>query len=95
MKNGERGSNRRKFLRQSAALATAWLLPSLSSSDAAQTAIEKTIPSSGEQLPVIGMGTSRTFNAAGDAAAMAALTGVLEAFFAHGGSLVDSSPMYG
>jgi diketogulonate reductase-like aldo/keto reductase len=95
LKEREPGSNRRKFLRQSAALATAWLLPSLSNSDAAGIAIEKTIPSSGERLPVIGMGTSRTFNAAGDAAAMAALTGVLEAFFAHGGSLVDSSPMYG
>jgi diketogulonate reductase-like aldo/keto reductase len=93
--NGEQGPNRRAFLGYSAALAAAWLLPSPSRSAATRAAIEKTIPSNGERLPVIGMGTSRTFNAAGDTAAMAALSEVLAAFFVHGGSLIDSSPMYG
>ena len=93
--NGRQGSNRREFLGYSAALAAAWLLPSLNRAAATRAPIEKTIPSSGERLPVIGMGTSRTFNAAGDTARMATLSAVLEAFFAHGGSLIDSSPMYG
>ena len=95
MKNGKRGSNRREFLGYTAALAAAWLLPSVGGSAAARTVIEKTIPSSGERIPVIGMGTSRTFNAAGDMQTMTTLADVLEAFFAHGGSLIDSSPMYG
>jgi diketogulonate reductase-like aldo/keto reductase len=53
------------------------------------------IPSSGEELPVIGMGTSRTFDVGADAAARARLAEVLKVFFAGGGTLIDSSPMYG
>ena len=57
-------------------------------------AIRKSIPVSGEKLPVIGMGTSRTFDVS-DAQASAALLPVLQAFFDEGGALIDSSPMYG
>ena len=53
------------------------------------------IPSSGERLPVIGMGTWITFNVNRDSRSMAPLLPVLEAFFAQGGALIDSSPMYG
>ena len=53
------------------------------------------IPSSGEQLPVIGIGTWQTFDVGGDAAARAPLKEVLRLFFAGGGRVVDSSPMYG
>jgi diketogulonate reductase-like aldo/keto reductase len=53
------------------------------------------IPSSGEALPVIGMGTSRTFDVTADAAARARLAEVVAAFFGGGGTLIDSSPMYG
>jgi aryl-alcohol dehydrogenase-like predicted oxidoreductase len=53
------------------------------------------IPSSGEQLPVIGMGTMITFDVADDKEATPRLTEVLQAFFDNGGALVDSSPMYG
>ncbi len=60
-----------------------------------QQLIRKAIPSSGEQLPVIGMGTSRTFDVGDDAEARAALLPVLQAFFDQGGALIDSSPMYG
>lgn len=57
--------------------------------------IQRAIPSSGEQLPVLGMGTSRTFDTAGDAASLARLAEVLQAFFAGQGTVIDSSPMYG
>mgnify|MGYP001813474961 CR=1 FL=1 len=57
--------------------------------------IRKPIPSSGEMIPVIGMGTSRTFDAGADAETVARLGQVLAAFFAGGGSVIDSSPMYG
>jgi len=53
------------------------------------------IPASGERLPVIGIGTWQTFDVGGDAPARAALQEVLRAFFAGGGRVVDSSPMYG
>jgi diketogulonate reductase-like aldo/keto reductase len=53
------------------------------------------IPSSGEMLPVIGIGTWQTFDVGGDAAARAPLKEVLRLFFAGGGRVVDSSPMYG
>ena len=55
----------------------------------------RAIPASGERLPVIGIGTWQTFDVGGDAAARTALTEVLRAFFAGGGRVVDSSPMYG
>ncbi len=57
--------------------------------------IMKTIPATGEALPVIGMGTWRTFNVGGDQVLRDARTEVLRAFFAGGGGMIDNSPMYG
>jgi len=57
--------------------------------------IRRAIPSTGEQLPVIGMGTSRTFDATQDSAIGSQLTEVMQVFFESGGRLIDSSPMYG
>jgi aryl-alcohol dehydrogenase-like predicted oxidoreductase len=57
--------------------------------------LERPIPSSGERLPAIGMGTWITFDVAGDAAAGATRSSILADFFAGGGRMVDSSPMYG
>jgi diketogulonate reductase-like aldo/keto reductase len=56
---------------------------------------KRPIPSSGEQIPVIGMGTWITFNVGRDSLEHARLSQVLQGFFARGGSLIDSSPMYG
>jgi diketogulonate reductase-like aldo/keto reductase len=61
---------------------------------AQRTLVMKPIPSTGERIPVIGLGTSRTFDVA-RGAARSALAPVLQAFFDHGGRLIDSSPMYG
>ncbi len=55
----------------------------------------KNIPVSGETLPAIGLGTWRTFNVGSDSRMLDDRTEVVRAFFAHGGGLVDSSPMYG
>ncbi|MEI6722413.1 MAG: aldo/keto reductase [Betaproteobacteria bacterium] len=57
--------------------------------------IERTIPSTGERLPAIGVGTWQTFDVGPDAAARRALREVLGAFARAGGRVVDSSPMYG
>ena len=55
----------------------------------------KRIPSSGEELPAIGIGTWQTFDVGADPAARAPLREVLKAFSQAGGRVVDSSPMYG
>ncbi|RLA43401.1 MAG: aldo/keto reductase [Gammaproteobacteria bacterium] len=57
--------------------------------------IQRPIPSSGELLPVMGMGTSRTFDTAADAESLAKLTEVMRAFFDGHGTVIDSFPMYG
>ena len=53
------------------------------------------IPSSKEALPVIGCGTWQGFDQSPSSAAYAALPAVLDALFAAGGRVIDSSPMYG
>lgn len=55
------------------------------------TAILRTIPSTGEKLPAIGLGSWQTF----DVDDVAPITPVLERFLVLGGRLIDSSPMYG
>ncbi|MBT8331302.1 MAG: aldo/keto reductase [Deltaproteobacteria bacterium] len=57
--------------------------------------ISHVIPSSGERIPVIGMGTSRTFDVGDDPAVLTQLGQVLQFFFDNGGAVIDSSPMYG
>ena len=54
--------------------------------------IKRTIPASGEEISIMGMGTSRTFT---HATPMKQLGEVMQAFFDHGGQMIDSSPMYG
>lgn len=61
----------------------------------AGTLATRTIPSSGEALPAIGIGTWQTFDVAADAAAHADLKEVMTLFSAAGGRVIDSSPMYG
>lgn len=55
----------------------------------------RAIPSSGEAIPLVGLGTWITFNVGNDLAARNASSDVMRAFFAAGGRLIDSSPMYG
>src|SRR5258705_7689119 len=56
---------------------------------------QRKIPSSGEMLPVVGCGTWRTFDVGGKPADRAPLAEVLKVMFDSGGSVIDSSPMYG
>ncbi len=55
--------------------------------------IEKSIPSSGEKIPVIGLGTNR-YGVGGSAGERAPLRAALERFHELGGRLVDTAPMY-
>src|SRR4051812_24150154 len=56
--------------------------------------ILRKIPSSGETLPAVGLGTSGPFEVGREDAARAPLREVLRAFFASGCTLIDTSPMY-
>lgn len=56
--------------------------------------LRKAIPATGERLPAVGMGTWLTFDVRAGAEREARLP-VLRAFFAAGGLVLDSSPMYG
>ena len=53
------------------------------------------IPRTGEALPVVGIGTWQTFDVGPAARERAELKDVLRLLVAHGGSVIDSSPMYG
>jgi diketogulonate reductase-like aldo/keto reductase len=57
--------------------------------------ITRKIPSSGEDLPVIGLGTYKGFDVGTGSEERTALGDVLQTLFSSGGSVVDSSPMYG
>lgn len=55
----------------------------------------RSIPSSGEKIPVIGLGTSQTFDVGASQSERAPLAQVISDFVELGGKLIDSSPMYG
>ncbi|MGH8703366.1 MAG: aldo/keto reductase, partial [Burkholderiales bacterium] len=57
--------------------------------------LKQPIPSSGEMLPAVGVGTWRTFDVSAEVPERAELKEVLRLLVERGGSVVDSSPMYG
>jgi diketogulonate reductase-like aldo/keto reductase len=86
--------SRRRLLRSFATGAAALLRPPVASAQPDRI-LTKPIPSSGEALPVVGLGSWITFNVGDDIVARDACTQVMSAFFAGGGRMIDSSPMYG
>lgn len=59
------------------------------------TMLQRAIPSTGEKLPVVGLGTWIQFDVGTEAAAREPLIAVLKSMLEMGGRLIDSSPMYG
>ncbi|MCW2242559.1 aldo/keto reductase [Azospirillum canadense] len=53
------------------------------------------IPSTGEAIPSVGLGTWITFNVGDDVELREECAAVMQAFFQAGGRMIDSSPMYG
>ena len=90
-------SARRDFLQRALMLPLAMSIPSLGAAQQKSTPRmeRRTIPSTGEPLPVVGCGTWRTFDVGDDPNGQARLAEVLKVLFAAGGSAIDSSPMYG
>jgi diketogulonate reductase-like aldo/keto reductase len=87
---------RRDALRQLTALAATTLLgPRLGGAQATAPLITRKIPSSGESLPVVGLGTWISFDVGDDPERRNDCVEVMRGFFDAGGRLIDSSPMYG
>lgn len=86
---------RREFLASLVGLALAPSLVAASTAGASGALLERGIPSSGERIPAIGMGTWLTFDVRRGENGRDRRVEVLETFFELGGRLVDSSPMYG
>ena len=85
---------RRDALRASAALALVAASPWLQAAGPGGLLTRK-VPSTGEALPVIGAGTSGSFEVEAGSAAYQQLKVVLKAFFDGGGKVIDTSPNYG
>jgi aryl-alcohol dehydrogenase-like predicted oxidoreductase len=94
-------TSRRQFLgRSSGLITTAMLLGSDSLLNIARAAapsamLRRPIPSSGELVPAIGMGTSGSFQVPADGPEYAALKEVMKRFFDGGATLIDTAPTYG
>ena len=89
-------TSRRQALAALAALGAAATLPLSAHGQApADRPLTRPIPSSGESIPLVGLGTWITFNVGNDRALREQSTAVMRAFFESGGRLIDSSPMYG
>ena len=88
---------RREATRLIAAGSAGLMLPThrLMAAETKGALLQRAIPSSGEMLPVIGLGTSRVFEAGSSAAERGPLEQVLATLAKQGGKLVDTSPMYG
>lgn len=91
---GTRGFSRRQWLTTATASLAPLAWPALAQQGASPTHSRR-IPSSGEAVPVIGLGSWITFNVGNDPKARDACAEVVRAFFAAGGRVIDSSPMYG
>ncbi|MDN3557439.1 aldo/keto reductase [Halomonas maura] len=57
--------------------------------------LTREVPAIGEALPLVGLGSWITFNVGDDPLLLEECTAVMAAFFAGGGRMIDSSPMYG
>lgn len=86
---------RREWLKYTAAAGTALAMsPRLLQAQGGEM-IKRAIPSSGEQLPIIGLGSSATFSATARGEETSALRGVLSALLENGGTVFDTAPGYG
>src|SRR5262249_33558086 len=87
---------RREAARLIGGTAAALVLPiSAQEKSESSTMLTRTIPSSGEKLSVIGLGTWRAFDVDLSADSRRQLEDVLSLFVKLGGRVIDASPMYG
>jgi hypothetical protein len=87
--------SRRRLLGSLAAASAAAALSPRTGVAQSDALITRPIPSTGERLPAVGLGSWITFNVGYDEVARASCAEVMRNFFDAGGRLIDSSPMYG
>ena len=87
---------RRDWLRTTAAAGAAvTLTPDILRSLQSQDMMTRAIPSSGEQVPIVGLGSSATFQRVARGDDVTQLQEVLSAFVENGGTIFDTAPSYG
>ena len=87
---------RRDYLKYSVLTAAAATLPSqLTRAAHPEGRILRTIPKTGERLPIVGLGSSATFRSIAESDDVSALSEVLSTFFDNGGTVFDTAPGYG
>ncbi|MEK9673179.1 MAG: twin-arginine translocation signal domain-containing protein [Rhodospirillaceae bacterium] len=87
-------TTRRQFIAAAGAAGLCLALPGRAARAAGPGTFIKSIPSTGENIPAVGMGSWLTFDVASDRAAVQRRVDLLRTFFAAGGGMVVSSPMY-
>ena len=88
-------TTRREFLERSLICSGAALFGGRASAEPETKVLRRTIPSSGEALPAVGVGTWQAFDIGRSEEELSSRRAVLEILTRHGGSVIDSSPMYG
>ncbi|MDR5900246.1 aldo/keto reductase [Halomonas vilamensis] len=86
--------SRRRLLQAMLSLAAATSIPAIYGNDK-QAPLTRPVPDTDLKLPLVGLGSWITFNVGNDPVLLKQCTAVMAAFFAMGGRMIDSSPMYG
>jgi aryl-alcohol dehydrogenase-like predicted oxidoreductase len=87
---------RRNYLKISAIIGAATALPgSLLRAFESSDLITRAIPKSGEELPIVGLGTAATFRTIAQSDDISALAAVVETLIDNGGTVLDTAPAYG
>ena len=87
---------RRDYLKYSALFGAACALPGgLLQAFESKNIITRTIPASGEKLPIVGLGSSATFRKVAQSDDISALQGVMKTLLDNGGTVFDTAPSYG
>ena len=89
--------SRREYLKLCAAAGVALALRPgrLLADDGPRALITRAIPGTGEQLPVVGLGSSASFARVAGEGDQARIRGILETLVRHGGRVFDTAPGYG
>jgi aryl-alcohol dehydrogenase-like predicted oxidoreductase len=87
------GSSRRSVLAAGLAVSASWLV-GRAQSQTPESVMTRPIPHSGEQLPIVGLGTAVSFPSANESQ-RAGLKDVIDALVAGGGKLIDTASVYG
>lgn len=86
---------RREYLKYSSMAAGACMLTPGALAQMSGGIMKRAIPSTGEEIPVVGLGSSATFRTVAQSEDVTALQGVLQTLIDNGGTLFDTAPGYG